>query len=334
MVGVNESNPTDRPAAHRPLLSLFAYIAIVMLCGAMLAPALHAFGQWVLSSTGGPDMAGKGTWGWLTSEIVKAPYSRYFTRSSQIFAVLLLWPLVKVGGIHRGLLPEWRPYRSGLGQWVLGLVLAAGLLLAMGWAFVSAGAYRLRPGADWWAVGPAISAALGAGILEELFFRGAVLGILLTTLRRWTAVFWCTFVFAAVHFLRAPDGWTLPEDQTGIFSGFAVLGAILKGFANADFLIAEFSTLFAVGWVLAWARLRTGRLWLSIGLHGGWVFGLKYFSAITSSSKAMRAGEWLPWIGQNLKIGLVPFVVVSLTGILVIALQSAISRPEGKISCQ
>lgn len=311
---MNDSSSVVPTAAPRPLLCLFGYVAAVMLCGAMLAPALHALAQSILAHSGGAEMAGKGGWGWLTSEIVKAPYSRYFTRSSQIFAVLLLWPLIKLAGIHRGLLPDWKPWRSGALQWLAGFVLAAGLLLAMGWCFIQSGAYRLRPNTDWLAIGPPISAALGAGILEELFFRGAVLGILLTTLRRWTAVFWCTLIFAAVHFLRAPDGWTLPPDQAGVFSGFAVLGAILQGFTDAEFLIAEFSTLFAVGWVLAWARMSTGRLWLGIGLHGGWVFGLKYFSAITSSSKALKAGEWLPWIGLNLKIGLVPLVVVLITG--------------------
>jgi hypothetical protein len=78
------------------------------------------------------------------------------------------------------------------------------------------------------------------------------------------------------------------------------------------------------------ARLKTGRLWASMGLHGGWVFGLKYFSALTLSSKALRAGDHLPWIGLNLKIGLAPLLVIALTGwLFALCLRSAKSKPVG-----
>jgi len=78
-------------------------------------------------------------------------------------------------------------------------------------------------------------------------------------------------------------------------------------------LLAEFATLFAVGGVLTLARMRTGSLWAGIGLHAGWVFGLKWFSGLMSYQKG-----WLPWIGPNLKVGLVPLLVVILTGWLVL----------------
>jgi hypothetical protein len=76
-----------------------------------------------------------------------------------------------------------------------------------------------------------------------------------------------------------------------------------------QFLLAEFATLAAVGWVLTKVRMQTGALWAGIGLHGGWVFGLKYFSALTQYQNA-----GLPWIGQNLKIGLAPLAMVVFTG--------------------
>lgn len=88
-----------------------------------------------------------------------------------------------------------------------------------------------------------------------------------------------------------------------------MLKQIAAGFGDVQFLLAEFATLFAVGWVLAQVRLQTGALWAGIGLHGGWVFGLKYFSALM----AYNSG-WLPWIGPNLKIGLAPLLTVLCTG--------------------
>ena len=123
---------------------------------------------------------------------------------------------------------------------------------------------------------------------------------------------------AVVHFMKPPEGMAIPATEVAWHSGFQVIGQILGHFGHLDFLLAEFATLCAVGWVLVTTRLRTGRLWAGIGLHAGWVFGLKYFSSLTRGSKELRAGEWLPWIGTNLKIGLVPLVVVVLTGGLVL----------------
>ena len=77
----------------------------------------------------------------------------------------------------------------------------------------------------------------------------------------------------------------------------------------------------------SWTPARTGQLWASMGLHGGWVFGLKYFSALTLGSKALRAGDHLPWIGLNLKIGLAPLLVITLTGLIVLRLLPSIHRP-------
>ncbi len=125
-----------------------------------------------------------------------------------------------------------------------------------------------------------------------------------------------TFFFAIIHFLKPPDDFTIPVTQVTWSSGFAVIRAIFAHFGNVKFLLAEFFTLFAVGWVLVWARIRTGSLWASVGLHAGWVFGLKYFSALTKGSKALRHGDYLPWIGENLKVGLTPLVVILFTGLV------------------
>ena len=125
-----------------------------------------------------------------------------------------------------------------------------------------------------------------------------------------------------MHFLKPPEGWAGIVGEPGWTDGFAVLGSILGHFGDLNFVLAEFATLFAVGWVLAMARLRTGQLWLSMGLHGGWIFGLKYFSAVTKSSPDLKAGEFLPWVGVNLKIGLAPLAVIALTGVVILALRA------------
>ena len=67
--------------------------------------------------------------------------------------------------------------------------------------------------------------------------------------------------------------------------------------------------------VIGMARLRTRSLWLPVGLHGGWIFGIGLFAAIAKASKAVARDQWLPWVGETLKSGLIPLAVLALTGL-------------------
>jgi uncharacterized protein len=302
----------DKPRPTSALPKLLLYLLVVMLGGALLAPLLFDLGQtalpWLQSSSSGLAQ-------WLASAIDRAHFTRFFNRAVLVCAVVFIWPFLRSVQLDRSLLPAWRPFTSGLRQWLTGFALAVGLLLLMGFVFYQLGAYRLRTEPGWWKLGEPITAALGASIVEEFFFRALLLGLLLRTMTTRSAVLWATFVFAIVHFLKPPEGWKIADDQVVWHSGFAVLAQIARGFGDIDFLIAEFATLFAVGWVLTHARMQTGALWAGIGLHAGWVFGLKWFTGLMSYQKG-----WLPWIGPNLKIGLVPLVLVLLTGWLALRL--------------
>lgn len=308
---------SPRPIVSYDLIKLTLYVLAVLIGGAILSPWLVSGGQWLLT-TFNPSNA-EPTSG-LLETIQKAEFPRYFSRATQICAILLLFPLIRSTGLNRSLIPSWAPARAGLTHYLIGFILAASLLLILGWAFYQNTIYRLRPEPAWTDFATPLAAALGAGILEELFFRGAILGLLLRTLRPFPALLFSSVLFAFVHFLRPPTTWSLPLSEVNWTSGFQALNAILTTFKDTDFLLAEFATLFAVGCALAAARLRTGQLWASMGLHGGWVFGLKYFSALTYGSKALRAGDHLPWIGLNLKIGLAPLLVIALTGLITLRL--------------
>jgi len=299
------ASPGSSPALPKFLLYLFA----VMIGGALLSvPLFHlskAAHGWLSTSSLHDASLVK----WLLAEIERARFTRYFNRAVLVCALLFIWPFMRWVRLERTLLPAWHPFNTGLKQWAAGFVLAAGLLLALGFIFLKTGAYQLRPDPRWWKLGEPITAALGAGIVEEFFFRGLLLGLLLRTMTERKALLSLTFVFALVHFLKPPEGWQISDAAVTWTSGFLVLRQIAVGFGDVHFLLAEFATLFAVGWVLAKMRMQTGALWAGIGLHGGWVFGLKYFSALTT-----YAGNWLPWIGANLKVGLMPLFTVLLTG--------------------
>ncbi len=297
------------PGSSPALPKLLLYLLAVMLGGALLSVPLFHLGKAAHGWLSASSLHDNGMVKWLLAEIQRAQFTRYFNRAVLVCAILLIWPFMRWVRLERSLLPSWQPVGAGLKQWAVGFVLAAGLLLALGFIFLQMGAYQLRPDARWWKLGEPITAALGAGFVEEFFFRGLLLGLLLRTLSQPKALLALTFVFALVHFLKPPEGWQIADAAVTWSSGFLVLQQIAIGFGDVQFLLAEFATLFAVGWVLARVRMQTGALWAGIGLHGGWVFGLKYFSAVTT-----YAGNWLPWIGANLKVGLMPLVTVLVTG--------------------
>jgi uncharacterized protein len=305
----------DKPRPTSALPKLLLYLLVVMLGGALLAPLLFELGQKALPWLRGPSMADHRLAQWLAGTIDRAHFTRFFNRAVLVCALVFIWPFLRSVQLDRSLLPAWRPVPSGVRQGFTGFALSAGLLLLMGFLFFQLGAYRLRTEAGWMKLGAPITAALGASIVEEIFFRGLLLSLLLRTMTARRAVFWATFVFAIVHFLKPPEGWKIADDQVTWHSGFAVLTQIARGFGDIDFLLAEFATLFAVGWVLVSVRMQTGALWAGIGLHAGWVFGLKWFTGLMSYQKG-----WLPWIGPNLKIGITPLIVVLLTGWLALKL--------------
>jgi uncharacterized protein len=289
-----------------PVSKLLLWLAVVLIGGALLAPVLFWGGKWMLGWLPAQN--------WLALEISRADFARYFNRAVLVVALLTLWPLIRWARFDRTLFPAWKPVGSGLRDFAIAFLLASALLLMLGWAFTTAGVYAIRENAPWTAIGAALTPAISVAVVEEFFFRGALMGLLLRSMTSRAAILWGVFIFAIVHFMKPPEGMSIADAEVNALSGFTVIGQIFAHFGHMDFLLAEFATLCAVGLMVTLTRMETGRLWAGIGLHAGWVFGLKYFSAITRATKELRTGDWMPWIGTNLKIGLVPLVVVLITG--------------------
>src|SRR5690606_8411196 len=100
-------------------------------------------------------------------------------------------------------------------------------------------------------------------------------------------------------------------------TGFWFVGEIFayffSQFADPYFLLAEFAVLFANGIVLGYTRMATNSLWLGIGLHAGWVFGVKVLSPLTQ--RTFERAEMMPWLGDTLRVGAMSCLVVTVTGI-------------------
>ena len=337
---------------------LVLYIISCFLLAALTCPWAYNAGTLL------GELTEKHSYNWLIDSLGEyarnASFADYFKRSLLGSALLLLLPLlfsmrlrVEPAPLHdspwsaylppREVSPPYgqplRRSRWGPFQLVGGCVLAAGLLLGMGWLLLSMGWFSLKDPAPWdraWK--QAIAPSIAASFLEETVFRGVLLGIFLRTFRPCLAIILISMIFASLHFLQPPDdiavfvqGQTAPPGAVSIepgstLSGFQLLHAITLRFQNLEIVLFEFLSLFAVGLTLAYARLATASLWLPIGLHMGWIFAYTSFSHIATRAQDLDASvHYL--IGSNLKEGLVPLFTFGVTALLVVLFVRIFPKP-------
>jgi membrane protease YdiL (CAAX protease family) len=216
-------------------------------------------------------------------------------------AIAFIWPLLHWLQVRSRRDLGLEPNPRWLRDVVIGFLLSSLPVILCEIFLVQRGLYSLRPGSSWLATPPLIGTALVVPLIEESLFRGLFLGVLLRGLRPWPANLLSAAIFSIVHFLKAPDDTTTSVHW---FSGFVSLSHSFDQFGQPMLVLGGFSTLFAIGVVLAHARLCTRSLWMPIGLHAGWILASEVFSKI-----ARREVVALPWIGKNLLVGLVPLAV-------------------------
>jgi membrane protease YdiL (CAAX protease family) len=274
---------------------LAAYFVGIVVIGALLAPILF-WGAQALAAHG------------VFLNLARYDFDTFFHRAILIAAMLLLWPLLRVshvrGWADLGLAPNphWgRDAGCGVLLSVIPLLFCGGLLIALN-------VYSIRHVFVWPRFGKIVLAAISVPFIEETFFRGIVLGILLRTRRTLLSVVAVSGLFAAVHFLKGSE-WE-PATITWM-SGFRSIGDAFAGFGDPMMVLGAFATLFLIGCILADARVLTRSLWLPIGLHAGWIFASGMFSWL-----ARRQMVALPWLGKNLLVGIIPLGLAAVTWIL------------------
>lgn len=124
--------------------------------------------------------------------------------------------------------------------------------------------------------------------IEEPIFRGFVLQSLLRSMRAVAAVVVMSLFFAVLHFFNASD---MPSPRGfDPLIGFKAIAYFFQPLRHPAAVMPGFIGLFLVGVVLAYAYLRTGSLYPGIGIHAGWVLGIKAESLFLD-----RAKNVAPW---------------------------------------
>lgn len=204
------------------------------------------------------------------------PFSNIFGRLFMILGVILFFPcrsLLKIQSWGQlGLQPtrQWHcDFAQGAVTAVASVIVVGALMSALD---VFTPYFRLSISVALERSLKALLTALTVAILEEIFFRGVIFKGLLEDLKPVAAFALSSLFYSAIHFIKPAEEFSLAGIDP--WAGARYLAGALKPFVDPALLPGLFG-LFLIGIVLSYAFLRTGSLYLSMGLHAGWVFGLK-----------------------------------------------------------
>ncbi len=233
----------------------------------------------------------------LIRPVKEAALHRVFTRLAELgLFVGTWWLLSRLQLFDRRLMGYGTPRRVFLRR--LGYGFAGGLLLMI-LAVLPLFALDLRAlKPDLGTVGEllvkhgpiALLTGFGVAFVEESYFRGALQGAMT---RRGAMVAALTVVpalYAAVHFLG--ETVRVPDADVRWWSGFVVLRSFFSAFAHPLAIWDALVALWFVGLLLAIARVRTGDIGASVGLHAGFVAVIAFLHGVSTPSDGGR-WSWL-----------------------------------------
>jgi len=235
------------------------------------------------------------------------PFARIFDRAFIVSGVVLfiLFRRYFGGGRIKQLFATRfalarRDLFTGLGLAIGSMIL---LTVAMTAADIFTPYFRLSLGRSLSRIFNATMAGLSVGVIEELFFRGILFMGLYRQGNVVRAYFAANLLYSVLHFIKPERDYFLDSIQP--LAGFTHLLASFHPFLDPLILLPGVFGLFIIGLVLSYALIRTGKLYLRIGLHAGWVFSLKtmrVFGDFTRDDLGWVFGETVPKIVSGVAI--------------------------------
>ena len=215
-------------------------------------------------------------------------FPRIFDRLVMVVAVTILVWQGRALGLPELLRDGFRDLSDGLPGVCAGLGAASAIIIVL---FILAARITQQP--------PTVAAvairalryfglAMFIGVFEEGFFRAVLLAGLRRDFSTRIALNASSIIYALAHLVRAPQHHYVSGFQPA--AGFTNLGASLARLVHPDGLLAMVFGLFLLGIVLGEAFILTGRVYLSISLHAGFILGAKCWPAVAGARVIPR---WL-----------------------------------------
>ncbi len=244
---------------------LLVFLLAVLALTSLLTPWFAVSADWLANN---PPF--------LVSE--RYSFSKIFNRTFMISGILLFFLCRRLLGIGKPADLGLTRFADGSRDLGVGWLLAVSSMVALGAAMTALDVFtpffRLSLGESISRCMSALSAGVFAGFLEEVFFRGILFKGLYEQgpLRAYLGA---NLFYSALHFVKPGDDYFM--ELFDPWAGFRHLAFTFTPFLDPLPLLPGIFGLFLLGAVLSFAFTRTGNLYLAIGLHGGWVFGLKTF---------------------------------------------------------
>ena len=291
---------------HQRML-IFLLLALALTC--VVTPWMALGADWFATR-----------WPALVDE--RVPFSRVFNRAFMIVGVILffasrrhLMPSRLKKLLAVGFSTACRGFLAGCG---LALGSMALLLAVMTLADVYTPFFRMSLARSLERLASALASGLFVGLMEEIFFRGLLFLGLLETGRPLKAYVLANLFYSALHFIKPGEDYFL--DRLDPLAGFRHLLTTFEPFLDPRALLPGLIGLFLIGVVLSYALARTRNLYLSIGLHAGWIIALRtvrVFGDFNRQDLGWAFGSTDPKIVSGvvtwLGIGLVALAVSRLT---------------------
>ncbi|MGC8829798.1 MAG: CPBP family intramembrane glutamic endopeptidase [Verrucomicrobiia bacterium] len=249
----------------RPLKGLIIYIIAVFVGSAILAPIFYELVKFVATKID------------LFQPLVGKGFHRYLTRCMMGIAIIGLIPLFRSFGVKSlkelGLPPLKENWRKILYGFFFGFfTLLVPVIIAIGSGAANLNLNHSLTGILKHIINATLSAIMVA-VLEEVLFRGGILGALRKIYDWNAAIVVSSVIYSIVHFFQRLDNIS----DIHWYSGFVGLAMMARGFADFNTLIPGFLNLFVAGAILGLFYKFTGNIYVSIGTHCGWIFWLKSY---------------------------------------------------------
>jgi CAAX protease family protein len=243
---------------------LFIFTLLALAITALLSP--WAAAAWAHL------IAGRADW-----QHYQYSFSRIFSRFFMVSGIglfIVFRRFLKLGSLNElGLKPLTDARRDiSLGA-VLSLASIGALIGVMSFVDIFTPFFRLSLSASLSRCAGALLAAIAASAIEEVFFRGIFFEGLSDDLGRVRGYLSASLLFSAIHFVRPAHDSILTDADP--WAGIRHLVSSFHPFLDPGVFLPGLFGLFIIGVILCYAFERTGTLYLSIGLHAGWIFGLK-----------------------------------------------------------
>lgn len=122
-------------------------------------------------------------------------------------------------------------------------------------------------------IGRAVLTGLAVGLFEEWFFRGFLLKSFRRGLSLKWAIFWMNLLYALSHFIEV--GNLKGGAQASFMNSLKLMLGFFSQFKDPVPVCMALIGLAIFGYLVTWALLKTGSLYMSMGIHAGVVTALK-----------------------------------------------------------